>query len=184
MIFNPNPNVSYDNNGILVPVVPPVVAPIQAPIIQPPIQVPVGQPNIVRRQNVRRQENNNQPQRQSRRIRGLPPGQDNLRRSSRIRALNLRGGAPYVGTIKEKHFLDISMINKFTNSPALLKTPERNMNSCLMMSLIRSQLYRYSFENNKLKSINITGTKNNEYHCDNMYVQCITNFDGLNYNFP
>jgi hypothetical protein len=104
-------------------------------------------------------------------------------RTNRVRTSRQRNtdgmivGAPYAGTIKEKHFLDVSLIDKFRNSPAIFKTPQRRMHSCLMMSLIKCQLYHYTFNNGKCVNLQITGTKNRSALCENMYVECITNFD-------
>lgn len=86
-------------------------------------------------------------------------------------------GAPYAGTKKEKHFLEFSLINRFTNSAALFKTPKKRMHSCLMMSLMKCQLYCYSFNANKCTNLHITGTRNRASRCDNMLVETITNFD-------
>jgi hypothetical protein len=88
-------------------------------------------------------------------------------------------GAPYAGTKKEKHFLDASLLNRFTNSPALFKTPQKRMHSCLMMSLIKCQLYCYEFDGHKCTNLKVTGTKHKPSRCENMYVECITNFDHL-----
>lgn len=92
-------------------------------------------------------------------------------------------GAPYVGTKKEKHYLLGSLVNRFSCSNALFRTPERRMNSCLMMSLIRSQLYEFTFDGDKCTNIFITGT-NSRQKCDNMYVECVTNFDHIPRQFP
>lgn len=118
-----------------------------------------------------------QERQRRRRQRGAPP----TRRSERVRQRNAMNhmlvGAPYAGTPKEKHFLLGSMVNRFTKSPALFKTPERRMNSCLMMSLIKAQMYCYQFENHKCVELSITGTTNARLESQNMYVECVTNFD-------
>lgn len=99
-------------------------------------------------------------------------------RNSRTRNISgMSVGAPYAGTKKEKHFLDVSLINRFTNSAALFKTPKKRMYSCLMMSLMKCQLYCYSFDNVKCINLTVTGTRNKSSRCENMYVETITNFD-------
>lgn len=115
------------------------------------------------------------------RMRMTQTSDDSPRRTTRSRnAMGISVGAPYAGTKKEKHFLDISLINRFTNSAALFRTPKKRMYSCLMMSLIKCQLYQYIFdENNKCIDLKITGTRNKTSRCENMYVECITNFDFL-----
>lgn len=107
--------------------------------------------------------------------------QNQLRRSTRNRRppTNLLVGAPYVGTNREKHFLEASLVNRFTNSAALFKTPETRMNLCLAMSLMRAQLYYYKFEDNKCVDIRVTGTKAANLKCDNMYIECINNYDNM-----
>ncbi len=111
-----------------------------------------------------------------RRERGLPP----TRRSARVRGMqNMLVGAPYAATEKQKHFLLGSLVNRFTKSPALFQTPETRMNSCLMMSLIRCQLYLYEFDQKKCTKITTTGTQYEKLMCENMYVECITNFDNF-----
>lgn len=86
-------------------------------------------------------------------------------------------GAPYAGTSKEKHFLEASLIDRFKNSPAIFKTPQRRMHSCLMMSLLRCQLYHYEFQNGKCMSLKVTGTKHKPSSCEGMFLECVTNFD-------
>lgn len=98
--------------------------------------------------------------------------------TSRARStIGMAVGAPYAGTKKEKHFLEASLINRFRNSAALFKTPQRRLHSCLMMSLLKCQLYHYHFENGKCDNLKITGTKHKPSLCENMYIECITNFD-------
>lgn len=101
-------------------------------------------------------------------------------RSQTSRSRNATGmvvGAPYAGTKKEKHFLEASLVDRFRNSPAIFKTPHRRMHSCLMMSLINCQLYHYEFVDGKCVNLKVTGTKHKPSACENMYVECITNFD-------
>jgi hypothetical protein len=100
-------------------------------------------------------------------------------RNTRSRtAAGMSVGAPYAGTKKEKHFLDVSLINRFSNSAALFKTPKKRMYSCYMMSLIKCQLYCYEFDaQNKCTNLKITGTRHKASRCDNMYVETISNFD-------
>lgn len=125
----------------------------------------------------------------SQRSRSSQSSQGSMRRSTRTRnASGISVGAPYAGTNKEKHFLDISLLNRFTNSAALFKTPKKRMYSCLMMSLIKCQLYCYSFDGDKCVNLTVTGTRNKASRCENMYVETITNFDftenhGINYSF-
>ena len=110
--------------------------------------------------------------------------QNNSSRTRSGRVFNMRVGAPYTGTLKEKHFFEASMINKFTNSAALLKTPETYLNCCLMMSLIRAQLYCYSFKDGNCESLKITGTKHPSSKCRNMYIESINNYDDAPYPYP
>lgn len=116
-------------------------------------------------------------ERRRRRQRGAPP----TRWSERVRQRNAMNrmlvGAPYAGTNKEKHFLMGSMVNRFTKSAALFKTPEKRMNSCLMMSLIKAQLYCYKLENQKCIEILTTGASTSRLESQYMYVECVTNFD-------
>lgn len=114
-------------------------------------------------------------------------GRSNSSNQSRTRSgkvFNARVGAPYAGTIKEKHFFEASVINKFTNSPALIKTPETYLNCCLMMSLIRAQLYCYTFNNNQCESLKITGTKHPLSKCRNMLIESYNNYDDAPYQYP
>lgn len=99
--------------------------------------------------------------------------------SSRASTDGILVGAPYAGTKKEKHYLIGSLINRFTNSPALFKTPIKRMNSCLMMSLIRAQMYQFKFDNSKCIDILVTGTTCDSVKSECMYVQCVSNFDNL-----
>lgn len=107
------------------------------------------------------------------------------RNNVRTTRSGLRLGAPYIGTKKEKHLFEASVINKFTNSPALFKTPETYLHCCLLMSLIRAQLYCYTFEDNKCKDLKITGTNHSPSKCKNMYIEAINNYDDKpkNYSF-
>lgn len=101
---------------------------------------------------------------------------NNFQRTTRS---GLRLGAPYTGTAKEKHFFEASVINKFTNSPALIKTPETYLNCCLLMSLMRAQLYCYNFENGECKDLKVTGTKHAASKGRNMYIESVHNFDDI-----
>jgi len=118
------------------------------------------------------------------------PEDENRRRSERIliakmkKKATMKGGAPYVGTAKEKHFLEASLMNKFTISAALFKTPETKTNSCLIMSLIRAQMYNYRFKDGVCNKILVTGTSNSLYKSDTMMVECIGNFNGAPYEYP
>jgi hypothetical protein len=85
-------------------------------------------------------------------------------------------GAPYAGTKKEKHYLLGSLINRFTSSNALFKTPIRDLNTCLLMSLCKAQLYCFDFEGIKCVKITNTGSSFPAYKCDNEYVQSIFQF--------
>lgn len=92
------------------------------------------------------------------------------RRSPRLRnnqtsTSGIGVGAPYAGTPKEKHFLLGSMVNRFKNSAALFKVPARKLNTCLMMSLMKCQLYEYIFENGECVNILTTGTQRNNTCC-------------------
>lgn len=94
----------------------------------------------------------------------LPISQSGL--SSRQSSLaGMAVGAPYAGTVKEKHFLLGSLVNRFKNSAALFKVPGRKMNSCLMMSLIRCQLYEFKFKEKKCVNISTTGNVRNGTCC-------------------
>lgn len=99
----------------------------------------------------------------------LPSGTVRNRKSTR----GMTVGAPYAGTMKEKHFLRGSLVNRFTKSPALYETPLRPTHTCLMMSLIRCQLYRYEFLNGKCTSIRATNTSSSGLLLDNMYVESL-----------
>lgn len=108
-------------------------------------------------------------------------------RSQTSRARSTDGmvvGAPYAGTKKEKHFLEASLIDRFRNSNAIFKTPQRRMHSCLMMSLLKCQLYHYEFVSGKCVNLTVTGTKHRASLCENMYVECITNFDFAKREMP
>lgn len=108
------------------------------------------------------------------------------RSQSRASTAGMLAGAPYAGTKKEKHYLIGSLINRFTQSAALFKTPIKRMNSCLMMSLMRAQMYQYVFNSTtkKCTDILVTGTSCESVKSDYMYVQCITNFDNIPRAFP
>lgn len=152
-----------------------------------PPRAPAQQPVPVVQQN--RRVRNNRGSRELRSLGITPSTNTRTTRSSaqayqRTTRSGLRLGAPYTGTLKEKHFFEASIINKFTNSAALFKTPETNLNCCLMMSLIRAQLYCYKFENNKCVELKITGTKHVLSKCNNMYVESYNNYDNIPYNYP
>lgn len=104
--------------------------------------------------------------------------------TSRVSVDGMLVGAPYAGTKKEKHYLIGSLINRFTNSAALFKTPTKRMNSCLMMSLIKAQMYEFRFNQNKCENILVTGTNCENVKTDCMYVECITNFDNMPRSMP
>jgi uncharacterized protein (DUF952 family) len=106
------------------------------------------------------------------------------RQSNRVSVDGMLVGAPYAGTKKEKHYLSGSLINRFTNSPALFKTPVKRMNSCLMMSLIKAQMYQFVFQNQKCIDIKVTGTNCDMVKSDCMYVECVTNFDSMPRQMP
>jgi len=93
-------------------------------------------------------------------------------------------GAPYAGTRKEKHYLLGSLINRFTNSPALFRTPIKRMNSCLMMSLIKAQMYQFMFRGKQCMNILVTGTSCETVKSDCMYVECVTSFDNIPRHMP
>lgn len=93
-------------------------------------------------------------------------------------------GAPYAGTKKEKHYLVGSLINRFTNSAALFKTPEKSMNSCFMMALIRCQMFHYVFEERQCKNVLVTGTACESVKTDCMYVECVSNYDNMPRSMP
>ena len=93
-------------------------------------------------------------------------------------------GAPYAGTKKEKHYLVGSLINRFTNSAALFKTPEKSMNSCFMMALIRCQMFYYVFEERQCKNVLVTGTACESVKTDCMYVECVSNYDNMPRSMP
>lgn len=102
---------------------------------------------------------------------------------------NTRGmlvGAPYAGTKKEKHYLLGSLINRFTNNAALFQTPIKRMNSCLMMSLIRAQMFHYVFDpvTHKCTNVLVTGTSCDAVKSECMYVECVSNYDNIPRNFP
>ena len=88
-------------------------------------------------------------------------------------------GAPYAGTKKEKHYLLGSLLNRFTSSAALFKTPQKNMNSCLMMSLIRCQMYHYMFQQKTCKNVLVTGTLCESVKAECMFVECVSNYDNI-----
>lgn len=92
-------------------------------------------------------------------------------------------GAPFVGTKKEKHYLLGSLINRFTVSNALFQTPERDLNTCLIMSFIKAQMINYYFENEKCTDIKYTDASFGRHRCDNIYVQSMYNFPDNNFPF-
>lgn len=91
-------------------------------------------------------------------------------------------GAPYAGTPKEKHFLLGSLVNRFQNSAALFRVPGRKMNTCLMMSLIKCQLYEYVFEEDRCIDIRVTGASRNGTCC--FHVESIQQWDLHGHTFP
>lgn len=104
--------------------------------------------------------------------------------SSRSSVTGLLVGAPYAGTKKEKHYLLGSLINRFTNSPALFRTPIKRMNSCLMMSLIKAQMYQYLFRGDQCMNVLVTGTNCQSVKSDCMFVECVTSFDNIPRSMP
>lgn len=104
--------------------------------------------------------------------------------SNRPSVTGMLVGAPYAGTKKEKHYLLGSMINRFTISAALFRTPQKQMNSCLMMSLIRCQMYHYMFQSRICKNVLVTGTMCESVKAENMYVECISNYDNMPRTMP
>lgn len=182
------PPDAYDNVIPIQPQIQNIIPQVEAPpadyIPDQPVQIPV------RRARRKPPQPQPQPLRRSERIANQKTG--GLRRSQRIieqnkkkvgNRTNLRNGAPYVGTEKQKHFYDISMINKFTCSPALFKTPVTKLNLCLPMSLIRAQLYCYTFDQNKFIELKVTGTKHTPSKCNNMYVESCFNFDEISFPY-
>lgn len=99
--------------------------------------------------------------------------------SNRRSTEGMLAGAPYTGTKKEKHYLLGSLLNRFTNSAALFRTPEKRMNSCFMMSLIRCQMFHYLFRERKCMNVLVTGTTCENVKSDCMYVECISNYDNI-----
>lgn len=88
-------------------------------------------------------------------------------------------GAPFAGTKKEKHFLLGSLISRFTSSNALFQTPLRELNTCLLMSLIKAQMYCFDFDRieKKCTKVTYTGTNYVRHKCENHYVQAICSFN-------
>lgn len=103
----------------------------------------------------------------------------NRQNSTRPNVDGMLVGAPYVGTKKEKHYLLGSLINRFTNSAALFRTPIKRMNSCLMMSLIKAQMYQYLFRGQECMNVLVTGTNCQSVKSDCMFVECVTCFDNM-----
>jgi hypothetical protein len=101
-----------------------------------------------------------------------------LKAPSKLKSLDgMLVGAPYVGTKKEKHFLLGSLINRFTTSNALFQTPQRELNNCLLMSLIKAQLYCFDFSDDmKCIKVSFTGTNYKAHQCENYYVEAIHNY--------
>lgn len=91
-------------------------------------------------------------------------------------------GAPYAGTVKEKHFLLGSLVSRFKSSAALFRVPGRKMNTCLMMSLMKCQLYEYKFQGEKCIDIRTTGTNRNMTCC--YHVESIQNWNDCERLYP
>jgi hypothetical protein len=89
-------------------------------------------------------------------------------------------GAPYAGTLREKHFLEGSMINRFVSDRALFQTPFRSKYNCLLMSLMRCQVYKYQFENQKCTNFQCSALQyfhanqsSSQYTCDGVFVESV-----------
>ena len=91
-------------------------------------------------------------------------------------------GAPYAGTKKEKHFLLGSLVNRFKNSAALYQVPARKLNTCLLLSLIKAQLYEYTFTDGKCTNIAATGDPRNNTCC--YHVESLQNWSNIPRKYP
>lgn len=122
----------------------------------------------------------------------------NLRRNKRARTAqtsspfspynpNFRGvkvGAPYAGTAKERLFLHGSMVNRFTISDALFETPFRKSFTCLMMSLIRCQMYKYSFDGDKCTGVFTTNGNKPDNTTLGKLVESVCDFSNAPRMYP
>jgi len=92
-------------------------------------------------------------------------------------------GAPHVGTKKEKHFLNGSLINLFIKNEALFRIPETEKNLCFLMSLIKSQVYQYIFENKKCKQIKLSGINDRTLLSDEVLIESIYDYSDRTEDF-
>lgn len=109
----------------------------------------------------------------------------NSRQNTRVRMENVSGmlvGSPYAGTPKEKHFLLGSMVHRFKNTAALFRVPAKKLHTCLMMSLLKCQLYEYIFQNGKCIDIRTTGNVRNGTCC--YHVESIQNWSTISRLYP
>lgn len=93
-------------------------------------------------------------------------------------------GAPYAGTPKERLFLHGSMVNRFTISDALFETPHRKSFTCLMMSLIRCQMYKYSFNEMSCDGIFVTNGNKPENTTLGKLVECVNDYSNVPRVYP
>lgn len=94
-------------------------------------------------------------------------------------------GAPYTGTDKERNFYSLSMMNRFQMSDALFETPQRSSTySCFLMSVIRCQMYMYTFENRICKEVLVTNGTRADMTCEGKYVQATMDYSGASCTFP
>ena len=91
-------------------------------------------------------------------------------------------GAPYAGTVKERNFLTLSMMNRFLFSDALFETPQRNSTySCFMMAVIRCQMYMYTFnEQRQCTNVLVTNGPRPDMTCSGKMVQATMDYSGAN----
>ena len=88
-------------------------------------------------------------------------------------------GAPYAGTIKEKHFLNMSMVNRFQFNDALFETPQRPTTySCFMMAILRCQMYMYTFEAGVCTDVLVTNGPRPNMSCQGKFVQATMDYSG------
>lgn len=94
-------------------------------------------------------------------------------------------GAPYAGTVKEKIFLNMSMMNRFEFNDALFQTPQRPTTySCFMMALIRCQMYMYPFQNGECTDVLVTNGPRNDMSCQGKLVQGTMDYSRCNQCLP
>ena len=91
-------------------------------------------------------------------------------------------GSPYAGTDKEKHFLLGSLVNRFKNTAALFRVPGKKLHTCLMMSLLKCQLYEYVFIDKKCVDIRVTGNVRNGTAC--YHVESIQSWSHVSRLYP